>query len=995
MYPPPLPSLMSHRASYTPREFEQPAAGPFVVRAFHRPASAGRGQHLPAGRTLRTHVCPRALNRSGLLPQPRSPLGAIKLYNDESPRQVSGAVAQRSGSPSNRARLARIHQNAQLRELLYTRLQVEGVVSKRDVGRKGGEVNRIVEQELNRIAGLESIKALPLPGRFDPGLRPNTPATRLATPDLKHALETAVVSVRSALEGLPSHSGKRDAVATPPSEPAPPVKRSPRANAAAASRRLPHVSVLGRMVPIDQVLREKIQAKYHGGVHPSTHLLRALKQLDSACIAAGGRASSCASRSLTNSAYRCCPRLLCAGQNTSTISIDEFALLMAQFNLNLKTSTLQSLLVALGLDERMIKVHRQVPYYAFVQAIMPTDYPQPGRFVTSIVDRARGPTDQDPGLVLVNELLAVQRAAAIGECVDGTTADSFEDALRAKLQAKVVSGPTELLSQFRLFDKDKKGWITTEEFVKGCAMFNLFPSAEVMAEIVARYFDEHGRISFAVFVTSIIDAFDFPKARLNDPACSSLLAGTLSDEAAGGLWATLRDASAVDSLPRDELLEICLDESSEIPLAAADLEQLLDSCPKDDEGQIGLRGFGSDLASTLLASNRAGDAKDKLWDLLNATGLPGLGLPWSHGIDANRPFDPSVKYPSSDAAAAALFKAGESSSGEEEHPVDDPGTLSMWGSLDTVEELKKNGMDVDPTKVMAAKLAQKTLGPKQYSDLPKMFHKFAHDPKSMTRDEFAAFLQEGLNSNLGRDDVEELANTMGADGAIDFRRVAALAHPSDYPKKDGKYGGVLTLTHPSHAVASTTHVPWEPRAPDGLTQEAPIDPVQGMLSKAVQKSEGAKSAEGAELQALLAAFKHFDTSDTGTLSVDQIGRVLTRLSLPASQTNRLLEALGENSNGQQEVNYRSLCDKVRTRELASCAASCFCALLALLTRPGGRLRYQIMAPSFARANDFKWLESLSEISPLPKNVKAQWPSDSEAKSGAYAYAPAARHRGVG
>lgn len=59
MYPPPLPSLMSHRASYTPREFEQPAAGPFVVRAFHRPASAGRGQHLPAGRSS-APMCARA-----------------------------------------------------------------------------------------------------------------------------------------------------------------------------------------------------------------------------------------------------------------------------------------------------------------------------------------------------------------------------------------------------------------------------------------------------------------------------------------------------------------------------------------------------------------------------------------------------------------------------------------------------------------------------------------------------------------------------------------------------------------------------------------------------------------------------------------------------------------------------------------------------------------------------------------------------------------------
>ena len=42
---------------------------------------------------------------------------------------------------------------------------------------------------------------------------------------------------------------------------------------------------------------------------------------------------------------------------------------------------------------------------------------------------------------------------------------------------------------FRLFDKEKKGWISVEEFVKGCAVFNLYPRASVLAEIVKRYFD--------------------------------------------------------------------------------------------------------------------------------------------------------------------------------------------------------------------------------------------------------------------------------------------------------------------------------------------------------------------------------------------------------------------------------------------------------------------------------------------------------------------------
>ena len=85
---------------------------------------------------------------------------------------------------------------------------------------------------------------------------------------------------------------------------------------------------------------------------------------------------------------------------------------------------------------------------------------------------------------------------------------------------------------------------------------------------------------------------------------------------------------------------------------------------------------------------------------------------------------------------------------------------------------------------------------------------------------------------------------------------------------------------------------------------------------------------------------------TGHLSVEQIGRVLTRLSLPPSQTIHLLERLNE--GGKTEVNYTVLCDK-------------------------------IMAPKFIQANEFKWLESLSEIAPLPEGMKLDL-SSHEAKS---------------
>ena len=783
-----------------------------------------------------------------------------------------------------------MHQTGQLRDLLYTRLQLEGVISQRDVARKSGEVREVVERELRRVSELESIKALPLPGRFDPGLRPGSAPTRLATPDLKHALSTAgtistlflplavaapphasvtdtslaaVESVRGSLANRrPASRPKAERIATPPSSPSPPggrparnsptgeplrrqTHRSPSApsepwmlSAAAAKKkpRLPHVSVLGRMMPIDIVLKEKIQAKFHGGKHPSSELLMELKNLDV--------------------------------EGRGTITIEEFSGLMEQFNLKLKISTLEQLLISLGLDEKTVKEDGQVPYHAFVQATMPLDYPKPGRYVVSIPDRARGPGERNPDLALVDKLLAAQRAAAIGECVDGTTADSFEDALRAKLQAKVVSGPTELISQFRLFDKEKKGWISVEEFVQGCAMFNLYPRASVLAEIVTRYFDEHGRISFAVFVTSILEAFDYASARQGDAACEALVS--------------------------------------------------------PDGGKL----EGEALSATL-----------------DSTGLPGMSLPWSKSAAANQPFDSSLQGPSTDQAARAMIKDGE-------EQAEDPPTLSEWGSFDTLEPVATGGIEVDPVQVMADKLAQKTSGPLQHSNLPKLISKFSHDPtgQELTKDEFTAFMQEGLNTNLGKDEIESLVSQMGTDGKVQRKRLVAAALSSDYPQDAGKHTGVLTLTHPADAIPGAGHrVPTQPRAPAGFTKGEAIDPVAAVLDKVAQRAKGAKSAEGAEAQVLRRAFKHFDLTNDGTVDAQGVERLMHSLNLPhrPEDSQRFLSALGQ--SGEGPARYRDLTDK-------------------------------IMAPKFREANKFRWLEGMSEIEPLPHGQVAQWPTNSHAKS---------------
>ena len=75
-------------------------------------------------------------------------------------------------------------------------------------------------------------------------------------------------------------------------------------------------------------------------------------------------------------------------------------------------------------------------------------------------------------------------------------------------------------------------------------------------------------------------------------------------------------------------------------------------------------------------------------------------------------------------------------------------------------DVATGGIEVDPVQVMADKLAQKTSGPLQHSNLPKLISKFSHDPtgQELTKDEFTAFMQEGLNTSLGKDEIESLVS---------------------------------------------------------------------------------------------------------------------------------------------------------------------------------------------------------------------------------------------
>ena len=81
-----------------------------------------------------------------------------------------------------------------------------------------------------------------------------------------------------------------------------------------------------------------------------------------------------------------------------------------------------------------------------------------------------------------------------------------------------------------------------------------------------------------------------------------------------GIWSQMLDAGPADVLPRQLLLEMCqlhtcdvLSHGKEPPISAAKLEEVLESCPDNDDGQVGIREFSVAVAKTLA---RAGFTQD-------------------------------------------------------------------------------------------------------------------------------------------------------------------------------------------------------------------------------------------------------------------------------------------------------------------------------------------------------------------------------------------------
>jgi Ca2+-binding EF-hand superfamily protein len=678
-------------------------------------------------------------------------------------------------SEASRGRLARLLRQSQLQELLWNRLQMEGTA----VGHtrlRDDFIRQLVGKEVAHMMEAESLAAALLPRKFDKGLLPGSDdQTRLATPALRQHLRKSAASIKEALVAAEAAEVARrlqvDTIDPGPEQPPTPPPENTH------NVVLPRMPVCGRTVPLDQVLRDKLLAKYAGGSQPTLVLAREFKSLDL--------------------------------QRIGTISVDAFRKFFKQFNISLKPRTVLTLMDKLGVRV----AGSQIDYLGFVDAIIPTSYPPGGKYVQSIAQRSRSPGRLDPDQCHLQETLRRWQAGSIGAPVGVQTVEQFEVLLRDKLQQRTSTGGGELVNQFKEFDRGGKGHVAPADFSAACALYNLYPSEVLMQQLIERYADDTGTISYLNFVNIILGDVGYNRPRTDKATLTMFKEKLLGSESM--LRKTFRrlDKDQSGYLDIDELM-VAVKELN-LDMIRATMEDIISETDADGDGQMSYEEFVSFLADYMVEDPGKEDPNSACQYMVGGTGIPGLSLPWTaHGLSTGSQEHPtgrrrpesaeSVPEEQEDEELADEYKAYEfsgvswntekSTSGVVDGLTGETETLAVDG-----EELAaKNAFRLDLAQIIRDKVAQRSAKSTPHH-FRKNFHMMDKDGQKwqLTRAEFKEFLAK-VNINLDEEGLQQVLQTFDEDnnGTVDYDEFVKVAVPPNFVKDDcGRYQGVTGITH--------------------------------------------------------------------------------------------------------------------------------------------------------------------------------------------------------
>lgn len=350
------------------------------------------------------------------------------------------------------------HATQKLADLIAMKVQM-------DAGKAKTKIPAKSKTQLLKFAGVEAAKAVDsgavelssLPKQIRAGFLLNIQDLALAA-----AIEGGAAAC---VAGLAAAQASKTA-ATALQAPKPPAELAVETPALPSThpkfqRRLPPVSVAGRPVLLEQLIRDKIMQRGRGGAH---QLRKAFQVFDA--------------------------------DGNGLISVDEMEVFLKSINIKVARKTLYRFFELWATDATRADMDKwdevedddktTLNYMEFIQKILPADYPK----------RENMYSDD------IASLAYEDRSKPMGED-EITTTREFEIAFREKVSARSQGGGSEQMKQFKMFDEQSKGYVVFDDLIRAAKRWNLNPTGQVLSEVRYLWCKPENRAS------GVIDFYDF------------------------------------------------------------------------------------------------------------------------------------------------------------------------------------------------------------------------------------------------------------------------------------------------------------------------------------------------------------------------------------------------------------------------------------------------------------------------------------------------------
>lgn len=622
------------------------------------------------------------------------------------------------------------HATQKLADLISMKVQMDASKAKTKIPAKA-------KTQLLKLAGVEAAKAVDsgavqlssLPKQIRAGF-----LLKNQDPALAAAIEGGAAACVAGLAAQATKKPTAPVQATTP--PAPELETPVPATHPKFERRLPPVSVAGKPVPLEQLIRDKIMQRGRGGAH---QLRKAFQVFDA--------------------------------DGNGLISVDEMEVFLKSINIKVARKTLYRFFELWATDATRADMDKwdevedddktTLNYMEFIQKILPADYPK----------RENMYSDD------IASLAFEDRSKPLGED-EITTTREFESAFREKVASRSQGGGSEQMKQFKMFDEQSKGYVVFDDLIRAAKRWNLNPTSQVCNEV--RYLwckpenRESGVIDFYDFVNKVLPA-DFKDVE----DVLKVFYSKMTEN-----WTALRDAfrnmdrDGSGTIDRSEILDELKRMNIVIPPDLA--QNFADQFDADGDGEIDFAEFSRAIRAMDPDKQKTKKKATigQLWDPdMYAARRIEEHRPPSHASLHSEAVDDELKEENQTGLTARRLLNKDGIDLHEARNIH--GRAVGQITYDELGNFRQDGVPINFTQVLRDKIYRKRGG---VHELRNLFQSLDKDGSgAVSRFEFREFLKP-YNLNLSDEALLALVDMFDddSDGLITFNEFCQRVMPNDY-----------------------------------------------------------------------------------------------------------------------------------------------------------------------------------------------------------------------